>query len=144
MKITVTRVDDNADEFEASLSGAGEVPVVATSASGAAEFDLLDNDILEFDLELDDISGVTQAHIHLGTPAENGPVVAFLFGLTSPTGPIHGDLIEGSLVPGHLAGGPFAGDWVGFVAALQDGDLYVNVHTDSVPSGEVRGQIGTD
>ena len=37
--------------------------------------------------------------------------------------------------------GPYAGDLVGFITAVNNGTLYVNVHTEANPAGEIRGQI---
>ena len=139
-KVTVTRVADDADQFLARLNGAGEVPLVESDATGRAKFKLR-NGQLSFKLNVDDIEGVLQAHIHLGLPNENGPFVAFLFGPVGPTGPIDGRLARGTLTETDLIG-PLAGDFSEFVDALRNGDLYVNVHTVANPPGEIRGQIG--
>lgn len=143
-KVTVTRVADDADDadrFLARLSGAGEVPLVDTDATGRAKF-TLKNGRLSYKLNVDDIEGVTQAHIHLGLPNENGGVVAFLFGPVDPTGPIDGRLARGTVTEADLIGPLVGQPFSGFVEALRDGDLYVNVHTVANPSGEIRGQIG--
>jgi hypothetical protein len=141
-KVTVTRVDPGATEFMASLSGAAEVPPVHTEARGGAGFSLNgDETDLSYVVKVGRIDNVTQAHIHLGSPDENGPVVAFLYGPADPSGPLDGLLASGSLEEADLLG-PLAGDFNGFVEALRAGDLYVNVHTTDVPSGEIRGQIG--
>ena len=87
------------------------------------------------------IVGVTQAHIHRGLPSANGPVVAFLFGRVAPGGAIHGTFAKGTITEDDLLG-PLAGDFSGFVEALRNGELYVNVHTAAHPAGEIRGQIG--
>ena len=87
------------------------------------------------------IDDVTEAHIHAGLPNENGPVVATLYGPTAPAGRFGGRLAREFLTEGDLVG-PFAGDFRGFLAALENGELYVSVHTTANPSGEIRGQLG--
>lgn len=95
---------------------------------------------LEYELKLRRISGLTMAHLHLGSSGTNGPVVVTLFTLPSPGGEDgkldgHGYVSKSSLV------GPLAGDWDGFMAALAAGQIYVNAHTVAHPGGEVRGQL---
>ena len=72
-------------------------------------------------------SGVagTMAHIHIGAPSENGPVV---IALTKS-----GD--SGWTVP---AGAKLNDDQY---AAFKAGKLYVNVHSAANPGGEVRAQL---
>ncbi len=142
VKVTITRVADDARGFLARLSGSGEVPMVDTMATGRAIFRLnKDETELMYELEAFDIDGVTQAHIHMGMPNMNGPVVAFLFGPSDPTGEIDDLLAEGTITEEDLTG-PLAGDFSGLVERLRMGMLYVNVHTDANPPGEIRGQIG--
>ena len=140
-RVTITRISDRAKKFRAGLSGVSEVPMVQTVAGGRADFKLK-MDELDYKLDVDFIVGVTQAHIHMGPPNANGPIVAFLFGLMPPGGAVHDRLAEGTLTEADLVVGPLSGNFPGFVNALRNGNLYVNVHTAANPSGEIRGQIG--
>lgn len=143
-KITITRVVDDANEFLARLSDAGEVPppVLATNAWGQADFKLND-DVTELSYRLKALkmeSGAIQAAIHRGLPDDNGPVVAFLYRPASDAVDerlnIRGQLTQSDLV------GPLAGNFEGFVDALHAGELYVNIHSNAYPAGEIRGQVG--
>lgn len=139
--------------FVAHLSGDQEVPAAASNATGQTVFKASkDGSELEFMLMNANIDNVVQAHIHLGVPGINGPVVAFLFGpVGGGGGPADGVLARGTITAGNLIG-PLAGqDLSVLLAALETGGAYVNVHTfDSTlplnspgnfPGGEVRGQI---
>ncbi len=128
--------------YRAELSGANEVPPNPSESVGRTGMRWAVNaDFLKYDLQFkNEIANVTQAHIHVGAVGTNGPVVAFLFGLSPPTTLDHASLASGFVRPENLVG-PLAGNWAGFVAALQAGNLYVNVHTTAYPGGEVRGQI---
>ena len=76
-------VFEGGDEFGASLTGAEEVPPVATDASAVAQFVLNSDGTLSFELRATGpIQNATAAHIHLGARRQNGPVVLFLFGPT--------------------------------------------------------------
>jgi len=141
-KITITCIDQNEDRFVARLSGAGEVPVLPTFATGSATFELNDRKKdIDYELHVEDISGVTQAHIHYGLPGDNGGTVAFLFGLAPPTGLVNGRLSKGTITEADLIG-EFVGNFDDFARALRDGQCYVNVSTADNAPGEIRGQIG--
>ena len=96
--------------FVAHLSGSEEVPVVATLAQGQAIFHLSkDGNELHYKLIASNIENVVQAHIHVGAAGENGPVVAFLYGLVAPGGGrTEGVLAEGTITAADLIG-PLAG-----------------------------------
>lgn len=101
-----------------------------------------DDESLSYRVSAEDIVDVVAAHIHAGLPNQNGPIVATLYGPAAPSGPVDGTFARGTLTPADLDGGPFAGDWEGFLAATGRGELYVNVHTVEFPAGEIRGQVG--
>ena len=124
-----------APEYTAVLSGANEVTPVTTTGSGFAYF-VMDEEasVLYFDVTFSNVTSSTSTttglHIHRAAPGQNGPVIynlaiaagAATTGFASP-------------VTGTLAFSPAD------LPDLQAGSLYVNLHTDAVPSGEVRGQI---
>ena len=140
LKITVTVVDENARTFATRLRSAGEVPPVDSRARGLAAVRLnRDETDLRFLLVASRIDGVTMAHIHMGSPHENGPVVAFLLLRDEPSQSrisVHGTLTAEDVV------GPLEADFAGLVERLRAGRLYINVHTEAHPSGEIRGQLG--
>jgi len=140
--------------IRARLRGGNEVPARDTPAHGTAVFRLRrDGTELDFELAVHDIHNVVAAHIHLGAPAVNGPIVAFLFGPSPPgggrrEGVIARDTIRSGNLVGPLAGHPLAD----LVSEIRAGRAYVNVHTDDgvppadtgpgdFPGGEIRGQI---
>lgn len=116
--------------YRAGLSGANEVPPVATGASGIGWFFLhpVTNELFYY-VEVSGIAGITAAHIHTGAAGANGPVLRTLWGGEPPAfGP--GDPIRGRVLFG-------AAD----IAVLNADGLYVNVHTAANPGGEIRGQL---
>lgn len=115
--------------FRAILSGSNEVPANSSTGSGEAEV-VFDSSagILEWNLSVDNMTGITAAHIHAGLPGENGGVVFPLYTGTvmfDSTHPISGTL---TVSPDQAT-------------ALAAGEYYVNVHTEINPGGEIRGQL---
>lgn len=125
----------------------GEPHGVETDASGEARFDV-DEDGTEarYEVTVEDICNVTQAHIHLGAEGEDGPVVVWLY----PEEGMEPELIEGrfsgTLAEGVITEDEFVGEWENAafedaVATFEEEGAYVNVHTEDHPAGEIRGQI---
>lgn len=143
-----------AKNFVAHLDGGQEVPERDTQAAGEAFFQLNPAETeLTYRLIVANIENVVAAHIHLGAPGVNGPVVAFLAGNFPPGGGrVDGVLATGTITAAHLVG-PLAGmDFSVLVAAMRAGGTYANVHTNDgipptnegagdFPGGEIRGQI---
>jgi hypothetical protein len=124
------------------LNGKNEVPshpdVTATGISGFIVNSA--NSKVWYQIEAEGLKGVTQAHIHSGKASENGPVVATLFKGSKDT--VNGALVQGSITADQLEG-PLKGKSISDLVSLIDkSSAYVNVHTQSFPDGEIRGQIG--
>ncbi|MGA7898082.1 MAG: CHRD domain-containing protein [Nitrososphaeraceae archaeon] len=117
-------------KFTANLSGKSEVPPVDTKASGTAQFQpSADGKQIDYELNVKDTNNFMMAHIHQGKSGENGqPVVPLSMGKAKITS---GDL------QGPLSGKQLAD----LVKLLENGDAYVNVHTQQNQNGEIRGQI---
>jgi uncharacterized repeat protein (TIGR01451 family) len=128
-------------QFAATLSGANEVPPVTSDAVGTATFtyDSATNQ-LTYDVTVTATTPITitAAHIHQGLPKVNGGVIpnGTLYG-GSPVALNPGDTWNTSGTVTLTAGSVGAN----YERLLMGGDLYVNVHTEGNPSGEVRGQI---
>lgn len=130
--------------YRAVLNGADAG--VDTRARGQAWFQRsLDGTILYYRLIVSNIHDVTMAHIHLAPVGEDGPPVVWLYPDSAPAvtweGRVNGVLAWGTIEASELAG-PLAGMTLDdLLQAMAEGGTYVNVHTESHPAGEIRGQI---
>jgi hypothetical protein len=128
-----TSASGTTDDDTTSTAGAGSG--TTGGASGA-----LGGMALQWTLEVENITDVTAAHIHLGATGENGDVLIPLYTGPVKEGEFSGTLAEGTL---SLADIPvvqgMTPDQV--FGAIQSGGTYVNVHTEQNPNGEIRGQI---
>jgi hypothetical protein len=118
--------------FRAQLTGAEEVPPNTSRAHGNVDVVVGDQgDSLEFKLRVGNIENVVAAHIHLGLPGMNGPVVAQLYGPVAPGGGrAPGRLADGTITAADLVG-PLAGQpRSALLLEIQAGNAYVNVHTN--------------
>jgi hypothetical protein len=131
-----------AQEFTANLTGNGEVPPVETNATGTAELELNDEgDEMSYTVDVEDLEGALQAHIHQGGQGENGPVVVWLLNETEPLGETDGELTSGTFSAEDLVG-PLQGQNISDLAdAIEGGQAYMNVHTEAHQNGELRGTL---
>jgi hypothetical protein len=133
--------DDNNDDGRttfavASMTGANEVPPNASTAQGSASFDLAGGTVT-YSIQLQGITDVIAAHIHLGAAGGNGPVVVNLF--TGPTtGPVDGILVQSTFSAADVDSST---SFESLIEQMRNRGAYVNVHTTAFPDGEVRGQI---
>jgi CHRD domain-containing protein len=135
--------------LHAKLDGYQQVPTLSSPGQGRFKAKVR-GDVVEYKLQYSGLpTTVSAAHIHLGRPAVNGGVIAFLCGGADKpacpasgevTGTIDIDDVDGPAAQGIKADEPTRFDE--FVAALRAGATYVNVHTTEYPDGEIRGQIG--
>ena len=136
------------------LKGDAEVPPRDTKAQGQVILRLSDDETaLGYKLIASNIENLVAAHIHIGTPIENGPIVAFLYGNVPPGGGRHdGVLAEGTITAANLVG-PLAGQPLSVLLShIRAGNAYVNAHTNDgvapintgagdFPGGEIRVQL---
>lgn len=112
--------------FKATLSGASEVPPVATAAKGTFTARYLpENGLLLWSMNYEGLSGpATMAHIH--GPATETQNAGIVIGFNNPvSSPMSG---QATLTPAQFAD-------------LNAGKWYVNVHTAANRPGEIRGQL---
>jgi CHRD domain len=123
-----------------NLTGKEEVPPVETKATGVAEFKQVGTEYRAYSVKATNIQGATAGHIHLGAKGENGPVVFTLFKYDTPKNQV---LETGTITDDKLEG-PMAGKLLSDLASAGVNDmLYINIHTEKNPNGEIRGQIGS-
>ncbi|MBL7951891.1 MAG: CHRD domain-containing protein [Flavobacteriales bacterium] len=114
--------------FDATLNGMQQVPMVTTTARGAASLvATADLDSLWYDVVVTGLSGAMQAaHLHAGAINTTGGVVIDI-----------ADNIMGDRIQGWVTGADLADNLV----EMLEGNLYLNVHTTLNPDGEIRGQV---
>ena len=129
-------------KFTAKLTGKDEVPPKNTKATGTAEFNVTANGkTMIYKVNVMNMDKVTQAHIHSGKQGVNGPPVVWLYNSSKASGPMNGMLSQGNITSSDLVG-PLKGKQISdLVKLINDGQAYVNVHTETDPKGEIRGQV---
>lgn len=126
---TVTACGDSKPKtttYSAELSGKNQVPPVTSDATGTAKLTLdRGSKTLTWEVTYKGLTGEpTAAHLH--GPAKEGanaaPIVPFNPPLASP-----------------LRGSSVVSDTV--ITQLDNGEIYLNIHTAANPNGEIRGQL---
>ncbi len=139
--------------YSTSLSGAAEAPPNASAGVGSAVvmFDDLTN-LLTLDVTFSGLSGTTTAaHIHCCTPSagtgtagvatQTPNFAGFPTGVTAGT---YHNVFDLGLASSWnsafvTAQGGLSNAEAAFLAGLASGSAYLNIHTNVVPSGEIRG-----
>ncbi len=102
------------------------MPANGSAATGTGSFTLTPSG-LQYDITLRNISGavISMAHFHHGDVGVSGPVL--------------------EPISFNAATLRATGTWTDLTAEERDlllaGDVYVNVHTNAYPNGEIRGQV---
>ncbi len=155
--------DDAVINFTAKLNGFQEVGAlnnetgaILTDGKGTLHLKLDKNaQSLSFELTYSGLSSpVTQAHIHFGRVHTPGGIMVFFCSnlTTAPAGtqpcPANGGTVTGMLSAGNVQAitgqNVPAGDFDALTDALLSNSAYANVHTQTFPAGEIRGQIRRD
>jgi hypothetical protein len=120
-------VTPNANAASLSLTGEQEVPAVITSGNGTGELTVAKDGTISGSLTTHGVIG-TMAHIHQGAKGVNGPVVITL---------VKGDGGVWTVPPASRL-------TADLLASYRAGGLYVNVHSEANPGGEIRTQLMPD
>lgn len=113
-----------AQELKFKLSGAAEVPPVATTASGNGAITVGKDMAVSGTLMTSGIKA-SMAHIHHGKVGTNGPVIITLTSSSDDVWRVpDGSKLNEAEYRAYLAG-----------------ELYVNVHSEKYKGGELRGQL---
>ncbi len=146
-------VDDRT--FSTDLFGGNEVPPVVTPAFGSSIYSLVDEGTrLTFSHVFSNLNNVVMAHLHMAPEGENGPIVASLMEPAAPGGGAFSSL-DGELTASALAGPLLGQPLDALIAAIEAGNIYINIHTNDgvdpansgpgdFPAGELRGQLSLD
>jgi hypothetical protein len=134
------RYDSGAGGTEESNESDSYKGIIDQSDSGAGGTEKGQG--LRYKVTVKDIENVTAAHLHLRTSdSAEGAVIAPLFLGPKKAGKFSGLLAQGTLTDKDLKG-PLAGKTMNdLVRMINDGSVYVNVHTDKHPAGEIRGEV---
>jgi len=123
LALTLTSLGAGAAEWDLTLSGSQEVPPVTSTASATAHVVVGDDGSVSGGMQVTGFTG-TMAHIHAGEAGKNGPVLVKM----EPSG-------NGFVFP---KGAKLTPEQMN---DLREGKLYVNVHSEAHPSGELRAQL---
>ena len=114
----------SAANVHVKLTGSHEVPAVKTMARGSGVIEVAKDGTVSGKITTSGIKG-TMAHIHQAPPGKDGPPIIALAPASRGTW----------VVP---AGSRLSAEqYKAFLA----GELYVNVHSEAHPGGEIRGQL---
>jgi hypothetical protein len=132
---TALAVDPAQPAYGGPLSGAQEVPAVATTATGQGTAVIsADGSTITYIVTYSGLSGsVNAAHIHTGAAGVSGGVILPLTAGPSP--------MTGTLTAANFVASGSVTTFAQAVAAIRAGTTYFNLHTTANPGGEIRGQI---
>ena len=129
---TATSVADRVEEatrLNATLSGSAEVPMPGDpdgTGTATVNIDVSKTEVC-YDVRVQRLDRPSAMHIHEGESGQSGGIVVTL------TAPTTGDGTATGCVNADAA-------LIGRINAQPD-NCYVNVHTDTIPQGAVRGQL---
>jgi CHRD domain-containing protein len=128
--------------YVANLNAAAEQGGFTSPGSGV--FTFVDNgNVIDWTLELTNITNVTASHIHLGAATAvgttAGPVIINLFLPNRPpeTGTLNGFVAQGTITNANNSSVSLDSLRVLF----NNGNAYANVHTTAHTGGEIRDQV---
>jgi hypothetical protein len=134
--------------YSTILLGSNEVPPTGSAATGTGLFTLNGNLLTINETFTGLTTPASAAHIHCCGPVGVNEMVAVPFTpFPNTTSGTFNTTVDLSLASTYTAGfitqegGTVALAEAGFIAALNSGNTYANIHNANFPGGEIRGQI---
>jgi len=130
--------------FKAILTGANEVPPVTTNAFGTL-FIRINEDSTGFfyELTIDSAQNILSsggAHLHCAPDGRTGEIIMFL--AEEIPGGVNGNFqISGDKSKFDIVDAVCGSNILELIASLNREGVYVNVHSERHPTGEIRGQV---
>ncbi|HEX7085277.1 MAG TPA: CHRD domain-containing protein [Vicinamibacterales bacterium] len=153
--LAVAYAQGGGPRVRADLRAADEVPAISSPATGRFRAVIDERgervayEVSYANLEAD----VLMSHIHIAQPGVNGGIMVWLCQTPARPGPAGTPTCPGprdGVVTGEFtaadvqAVGPQGiapGEFAEVIRAIRDGIAYVNVHSETFPGGEIRGQV---
>ena len=129
------------EKFRATLNAASEVatPPVQSTGAATAIITYVGGQLL-FRLDVTGTTNVTRAHIHApAAPGVNAGIRVNFYEPPAGTTPLN--FTGTATLANGVAGVPVGITMDSLLVLMRNGNAYVNVHTSTYPSGELRGQI---
>ncbi len=137
-------------DFRSIGSGSQEVPPVASKTRAVLRLTFAENlAFVDYKLIVRRGQGIVAAHLHCATAFSNGPIAVALFGgaPVDVSGLLAAGRITSSDIIPTVCGGHGAiaiNTVASLLAAIRADEVYLNVHSQANPAGEVRAQIFGD
>ena len=126
--------------FIVEMNGHNEVPPIKSRATGDGTFKVIGN-MMEYEINSTGISDATGAHVHFAKKGVNGDVVVDLLKNSQNNPTKFGISIRGNISDSSLVGPLEGKDIASLISLMRIDEMYVNIHTEKHPKGEIRGQI---
>ncbi|MER5174984.1 MAG: CHRD domain-containing protein [Candidatus Nitrosocosmicus sp.] len=128
--------------FDAKLTGKSEVPPKDTKATGFVQLNANEgNNSMSYKINVTNIEKATSVHLHQGKVGENGPSMVIPFKTDFPSPITNGVLSGGNFTSANLENQSPVKNLKDLINMMNNGDVYVHVHTEANPAGEIRGQL---
>jgi len=128
--------------FLAKMSGDQVVPPTDSSARGAAQFQMVADDEIQYRVKVAGIKNMDGASLHLGSRGSNGDLAVQLARFTPPDVGDNKSTQDVSFV-GSISSSDLQvrGTVQDLYHAMAAGNAYISISTEQNPGGEIRGQL---
>ncbi|MBF7150766.1 CHRD domain-containing protein [Bacillus toyonensis] len=128
--------------YFAELRGDNSVPPVITTAKGVALFGFNDNfTLLNFVLQVSDLSKYKVAHLRFGMQNSNRSIITILFEACTRSISVNLGTVSGIIMNSDLTG-PLSGRTLAELSKqIELGHIYVNIISEQYRSGEISGKL---